>query len=89
MEELKIYRNSQNFVPIDVAKGIDLNTGETVNADDVDPNYERLPKCANCVNFKENTEKIGLGWCLVDKKNEFIAYPDMCAVTCPGYKEKD
>jgi len=88
MEELKIYRNSRNFVPIDVAKGLDLSTGEKVNADDIDPNYERLPKCQYCANFKENKEKIGLGWCQADKKNPFIAYPDMCAVTCGMYKDE-
>ena len=85
MEE-RIYKNSLNYIPIDVAKGIDRRTGKRVNADDVDPNYERLPKCMHCVNFTLNQEKIGLGICRMGK--EFIAYPDMAAVTCTGYKER-
>ena len=86
MEE-KTYRNSLNFVPIDVAKGIDRNTGKRVNADDIDPNYERMPKCMHCKHFTLNEEKIGLGTCNMMGK-EFIAYPDMAAITCKGYEEK-
>ena len=33
MEE-RIYKNSLNYIPIDVAKGIDRRTGKRVNADD-------------------------------------------------------
>lgn len=86
MEE-KIYRNSLNFVPVDVAKGIDRTTGKRVNADDVDPNYERMPKCMHCKNFTLNEEKIGLGICTMMGK-EHLAYPDMVAITCGGYDEK-
>ncbi|HPE86732.1 MAG: 4-hydroxyphenylacetate decarboxylase small subunit [Bacteroidia bacterium] len=86
MEE-KIFRNSLNYIPVDVAKGIDRITGKRVNADDLDPNYERMPKCMHCKNFRLNEEKIGLGWCHM-KDKDFIAYPDMVAVTCKGYMEK-
>ncbi len=86
MEE-KLYRNSLNYVPIDVAKGIDRITGKRVNADEIDPNYERMPKCMHCENFTKNEEKIGLGMCNVGKK-PFIAYPDMAAITCEWYKDK-
>lgn len=85
MEE-KTYRNSLNYVPIDVAKGMDRITGERVNADDTDPRYERMPKCKYCEHFTLNSEKIGLGCCHMGK--EFIAYHDMVAITCMGYKEK-
>ncbi len=84
--EAQIYRNSLNYVPIDVAKGIDRRTGKRVGADDVDPNYERMPKCMHCENFSANKEKIGLGMCYMGKKS-FIAYPDMSAVNCEWYKE--
>lgn len=88
MEE-KIYKNSLNYVPVDVAKGIDRLTGKRVNADDLDPNYERMPKCMHCKNFTMNEEKIGLGTCkFSDEGMEWMAYPDMCAITCKMYKEK-
>ncbi len=86
MEEIKTYRNSVNYIPIDVAKGIDRITGERVNGDEIDPRYERLPKCMFCTNFKLNSEKIGLGWCSADTA-PWIAYPDMVAVTCESYGE--
>lgn len=85
--EVKAYRNSLNFIPVDVAKGIDRITGQRVNADDIDPNYERMPKCMHCKNFTLNEEKIGLGTCHVNGK-DFLAYPDMAAITCGGYEEK-
>ena len=84
MEEIKIYRNSVNYIPIDVAKGIDRTTGMRVNADEIDPGYDRLPKCMHCVNFKLNTEKIGLGLCSAETP-ECLAYPVMVAVTCELY----
>ncbi len=87
MEE-KIYKNSLNYIPIDVAKGIDRATGARVNADDVDPNYERMPKCMHCKKFTEDKEKIGLGTCNNTQTGEaWIAYPDMNATTCDGYVE--
>lgn len=86
MEE-KLYRNSLNYIPVDVAKGIDRTTGKRVNADDADPNYERMPKCMHCKNFTVNEAKIGLGTCHMGDKT-FIAYPDMVAVTCKCYEER-
>ena len=86
MEE-KTYRNSLNFVPVDVAKGIDRTTGKIVGADDIDPNYERMPKCMHCKNFTLSTEKINLGTCTMMGK-DYLAYPDMAAITCKGYDEK-
>lgn len=86
MEE-KLYRNSLNFVPVDVAKGIDRTTGKRVNADDIDPNYERMPKCMHCNNFTLNEEKIGLGICTM-MGEEHLAYPDMVTITCNDYDEK-
>jgi len=86
MTELKIYKNSRNYIPIDVAKGIDMTTGERVSADTEDPNYERLPKCAYCKNFSIREDKIGLGTCKINDK-QFLCYPDLVAVTCNGYEE--
>ena len=85
--EKKTYRNSINYIPIDVAKGIDRISNKRVNADDIDPNYERMPKCRYCKNFTLNTEKIELGSCNINGK-EFLAYPDMSAVCCENYQEK-
>ena len=87
MDEIKCYKNSKNYIPIDVAKGIDRMTGVRVNADEIDPRYERLPKCAYCSNFTLNSEKIGLGWCSAETQ-PWIAYPDMVAVTCEYYGVK-
>jgi hypothetical protein len=87
MEDIRIYRNSVNYIPIDVAKGIDRITGARVNADEIDPRYERLPKCTYCDNFTLNSEKIGLGWCSAEVPQS-LAYPDMVAVTCENYGSK-
>ncbi len=86
--EKGFYRDSRNYAPIDVAKGMDLKTKMIVNADDVDPNFVKLPKCKHCVHFEADKEKIELGICKMSTSTpKFMAYPDMVAVTCEGYKE--
>jgi len=88
-QENNIYRDSRNYAPIDVAKGMDLRTKKIVLADETDPNFELLPKCKNCVNFKPDSEKIETGTCEASMNDpKFTAYPDMVAVTCDMYKEK-
>ena len=87
MEKLT-YRDTRNFSPIDVTKGIDLITKEIVMADAEAPEgYEVMPKCKFCKNYKE-TEKF-LGIC-EESMNEpkFIAYGDMAATTCKMFKMK-
>ena len=87
MEKL-LYRDTRNYVPVDVTKGIDHLTGETVLADKEAPaGYEVMPKCKNCVNFKEDGEQMGIcEGSMSDPK--FFAYPDMVATTCEMYKAK-
>lgn len=86
MENL-LYRDTLNYVPIDVTKGIDHLTGKTVMADIKAPKgYEVKPKCKNCNNFKLESEL--LGTCEVSMNDpKFFAYPDMVAVTCKMYKK--
>lgn len=87
MEKL-LFRDTRNYAPIDVRKGIDYLTGEIVAADVEAPKgYEVMPKCKNCANFKEDGEQMGI--CEASMGNpKFFAYPDMVAVTCDMYKEK-
>ena len=81
-----VYRDTRNYAPIDVTKGIDLTTGETVMADAEAPKgAEAMPKCKLCKNFKSTEEY--LGTCEASMNNpKFVAYPDMVAVTCGMYK---
>jgi hypothetical protein len=83
-----LYRDTRNYTPIDVTKGIDQLTGEIVSADKEAPaNYEPMPKCGNCRNFKAGGEQMGI--CDASKSEpKFFAYPDMVAVTCEMYLSK-
>lgn len=87
MENL-LYRDTRNYVPIDVTKGIDHLTGKIVLADVEAPKgYEVMPKCKNCVNFKSDGEQMGI--CEASMNDpKFFTYPDLVAVTCGMYKEK-
>ena len=81
------YRDTRNYVPIDVIKGIDLVTGEVVMADDQAPSKaERLPRCKFCAKYAPGKEK-GLGTCGADM-NGFFTYGDLVATTCGMYEEK-
>ncbi len=86
MEKLT-YRDTRNYAPIDVTKGIDHLTGEIVMADAEAPEgYEVMPKCKNCANFKVDGEQMGI--CEASMNDpKFFAYPDMVATTCGMYKE--
>ena len=87
MEKL-LYRDARNYVPIDVIKGIDQLTGQTVMADKESPkDYEAMPKCKNCNNFKAEGEQMGICESSISDP-KFFAYPDMVAVTCEMYIQK-
>ena len=87
MENL-LFRDARNYVPIDVTKGIDHLTGQTVMADKEAPkDYEAMPKCKNCKSFKADGEQMGI--CESSMSDpKFFAYPDMVAVTCEMYSYK-
>lgn len=87
MEKL-LYRDTRNYVPIDVTKGIDHLTGEIVMADVEAPEgYEAMPKCKNCANFKADGEQMGI--CEASMNDpKFFTYPDMVVTTCGMFKEK-
>jgi hypothetical protein len=83
-----LYRDTRNYVPIDVIKGIDHLTGKPVMADIEAPDsYEAMPKCNNCHNFKAVDEQMGICEASV-MEPKFFAYPDMVAVTCEMYSNK-
>ena len=87
MEKL-VYRDTRNYVPIDVIKGIDHLTGQTVMGDKEAPqDYEVMTKCINCNNFKADGELMGICESSVSDP-KFFAYPDMVAVTCEMYANK-
>jgi 4-hydroxyphenylacetate decarboxylase small subunit len=83
-----LYRDTRNYTPIDVTKGIDQVTGEIVLADKEAPlGYEPMPKCKYCRSFKADGEQMGI--CEASKSEpKFFAYPDMAAVTCEMYLSK-
>lgn len=79
------YRDTRDYVAIDVDKGIDHRTGQMVHADAVAPEgYEVLPKCKHCKYYKTSDETTG--HCTADEQN-FIAYADMAAITCRDYEQ--
>lgn len=81
------YRETVEYVPIDVAKGLDRLTGKWVQADDPAPvGYALLPRCVNCKNYTPDTDLLGV--CYASKEEpKFFAYADMCVVTCDWYKQ--
>lgn len=80
------YRDTREFVPVDVDKGLDRLTGEWVKADAPAPSgYTMMPKCKFCKNYTETEQHIGQ--CEASEQEpKFIAYGDMNAVTCEMYK---
>lgn len=82
------YRDTREFIPVDVDKGIDRLTGEFVKADAEAPEgYSMLPKCKFCKNYNEKDTFIGV--CEASAQEpKFMAYGDMAAVACDMFKAK-
>ncbi|WP_462326514.1 4-hydroxyphenylacetate decarboxylase small subunit [Desulfobaculum sp.] len=82
------YRDTREFVPVDVDKGLDRLTGEMVKGDTAAPEgYTMLPKCKFCANY-EGTDTFD-GVCQASQQEpRFMAYGDMTAVTCEMFKAK-
>jgi 4-hydroxyphenylacetate decarboxylase small subunit len=79
------YRDTRDYVAIDVDKGIDHRTGQLVHADAVAPEgYAVLPKCKHCKHYLQDEGAVGN--CMADEQ-EFIAYGDMAAITCRDYTQ--
>lgn len=75
----------ENFVPVDVVKGICRLTNEKVIIDSsVCARFEMVPVCRNCGNFK-NPNKDGIGTCIGLKK-EYWTAGNYHAGLCEGYK---
>jgi 4-hydroxyphenylacetate decarboxylase small subunit len=82
------YRDTRDYVPIDVIKGIDLRSHEVVMADDPAPaEAEAMPKCRLCKHYTPGEDET-LGTC-EGSPDRFFAYADMVAVTCAMFEEKD
>ncbi len=85
MEKL-LYKDTRNYTPIDVTKGIDHVTGNIVLADNEAPaGYEVMPKCKNCSNFTAGADHMGICEASMNEP-KFFTYPDLVAVTCGMYK---
>ena len=80
------YRDTRNYAPIDVIKGIDLWTKEIVLGDEPAPEgAEIMPKCKFCKNFTPMEDY--LGTCEASKNDpKFMAYGDMNATTCSMFE---
>lgn len=80
------YRDTREFVPVDVDKGLDRLTGQMVKADATAPaGYTRVPKCKFCANYTESEAHLGV--CEASTQEpKFMAYGDMAAVTCEMFK---
>ncbi|MDY0362261.1 MAG: 4-hydroxyphenylacetate decarboxylase small subunit [Desulforegulaceae bacterium] len=83
-----IYRDTREFIPVDVAKGIDRLTGKMVEGDALAPKgYAIMPKCKYCKNYTEEKDFIGV--CEASEQSpKFMAYGDMIAVSCKKFEEK-
>ena len=75
----------ENFVPVDVVKGICRLTNEMVLIDSqVCSRFEAIPKCRSCTFFK-NPDKDGIGSCTGLQKDYWTA-GNYNAGLCEGYK---
>lgn len=83
-----VYRDTRNYAPIDVIKGVDLLTKEIVLGDDEAPEgAERMPKCKFCRNFTATEDYLGI--CQASANNpKFMAYGDMIALTCGMFEPR-
>ncbi|MCW7754863.1 4-hydroxyphenylacetate decarboxylase small subunit [Desulfobotulus sp. H1] len=81
------YRDTLEFIPVDVDKGIDRLTGKMVKADASAPDgYGMVAKCKFCKNYTEEKDYIGI--CEASEQTpKFIAYGDMLAVTCNQFQK--
>jgi len=87
MEKL-LFKDTRNYTPIDVTKGIDHVTGNIVLADNEAPaGYEIMPKCKNCSNFSADGEQMGICEASMDEP-KFFTYPELVAVSCNMYDGK-
>lgn len=82
------YRDTVEFVPVDVDKGLDRLTGEMVQADSAAPEgYTQVAKCKFCSNYTASDENMGI--CEASQQTpKFFAYGDMYSVTCESYSVK-
>lgn len=82
------YRDTREFIPVDVDKGIDRLTGDMVKADAQAPEgYTTMPKCKFCKNYTEEKDFIGV--CEASEQEpKFMAYGDMTAATCEKFEAK-
>ncbi len=80
------YRDTVEYVPVDVDKGLDRLTGEMVKADaDAPEGYTRIAKCKFCKNYTETDTNIGI--CEASQQTpKFMAYGDMTTITCGKFK---
>ncbi|SFB31975.1 4-hydroxyphenylacetate decarboxylase small subunit [Acetitomaculum ruminis DSM 5522] len=66
------HSDCENFAAIDVDKGICRLSGQLIKTDgDVCEKFEQIPKCRNCIYFK-NEQSDGIGSCTGLKKEYWI-----------------
>jgi 4-hydroxyphenylacetate decarboxylase small subunit len=76
-----------NFATVDAAKGICRKTNQLIFTDtDVCENLQLMPKCKNCINFK-NADKESIGVCHGLEKQDW-SYGELAALNCEGYNPK-
>jgi 4-hydroxyphenylacetate decarboxylase small subunit len=69
------------YLPVDVFSGLcKLDKKEILPDDDACGNYQAVPKCKHCMNYKSDREH--LGTCM----GTTIAYPEMMAAKCADFK---
>ncbi len=82
----EIHRNCHNFAPVDVAKGICHLSGEMISSDESGcEHFSPLPRCDSCRNYRKDSPEAHTGTCDASSQ-KFLAYADMCAVTCEHYR---
>ncbi len=82
-----IHADCENFIPVDVAKGICTAHSTEIPADGEScPLFATAPKCKNCRHFTDPDEK-GTGNC-TGFTDAFWSYPELRAQTCEEYTRR-
>lgn len=84
------HRDCHNYAPIDVVKGV-CHVNKTIVLGDVqkcDEDFNQIPKCKFCTQFKADALTVEMGICGASKSEpKFFAFPDMVSVTCESFSK--
>ena len=86
------HRDCRNYAPVDVVKGICHISNRMVAADEaVCSCFEKMRKCRDCSQYTPDLKIAEIGVCLLlasGRRESFMAYADLSAVTCTSFTER-